>query len=68
MEEKKSRYTEAQNKATQKYIKNNLEQISFRVKKGEKEHYQNAAASLGLSMAQFFINAADDYIEREAGK
>ena len=67
MDEKKSRYTKAQNKATQKYIKNNLEQISFRVKKGTKEHYQNAAASMGLSMAQFFINAADKMIE-EKGK
>ncbi len=68
MDEKKSRYTQAQNKATQKYQRENLEQINFRVKKGEKEHYRNAAASMGLSMAQFFINAADDYIEREAGK
>lgn len=66
MEEKKSRYTPAQNKATQKYIAANLEDIRFRVRKGEKQKYVDAAAAAGLSMAQFFINAADEKIEREA--
>ena len=56
MEEKKSRYTQAQNKATQKYQRENLEQINFRVRKGGKKYYQDAAAAMGLSMAQFFIN------------
>lgn len=65
MEEKKSRYTQAQNKATQKYHRENLEQINFRVRKGGKKYYQDAAAAMGLSMTQFFVNAADDYIERE---
>ncbi len=65
MEEKKSRYTEAQNKATQKYQRKKLEQINFRVKKGTKEYYQEAAAAMGLSMAQFFLNAADRFIEQE---
>ena len=65
MEEKKSRYTQAQNRATQKYQRDNLEQVRFWVRQGEKQKYVDAAASMGLSMAQFFINAADDYIERE---
>ncbi len=64
-EEKKSRYTEAQNKATQKYIRENLEEIKFRVKKGEKEKYKNAADKAGLSMAKFFITAANEKIERD---
>ena len=63
-EEKKSRYSEAQNKATQKYIKNNLENISFRVKKGEKQKYIDAANEMGISMAQLFIRAADKEIEK----
>lgn len=67
MDEKKSRYTEAQNRATIKYQKANLEQINFRVKKGLKEYYQQAAADMGLSMAQFFLNAADRMIEQESG-
>ena len=61
--EKKSRYTDSQNKATQKYQKENLEQINFRVHKGMKDHYQKAAAEMGLSMAQFFISAADEKIK-----
>ncbi len=64
-EEKKSRYTEAQNRATQKYIRENLEEIKFRVKKGEKEKYKKAALNSGLSMAQFFITAADEKIDRD---
>lgn len=64
-EEKKSRYTEAQNKATQKYIRENLEEIKFRVKKGEKEKYKNAADRAGLSMAKFFITAANEKMERD---
>ena len=62
-EEKKSRYSEAQNKATQKYIRKNLENISFRVKKGEKQKYLDAANKMGISMAQLFIRAADKEIE-----
>ncbi len=65
-DEKKSRYTEAQNKATQKYIRENLEEIKFRVKKGEKEKYKLAAESAGLSMAKFFISAADEKIKRDS--
>lgn len=65
MEGKKSRYSEAQNKATQKYIKENLEEIKFRVKKGEKDKYKVAAEKAGMSMAKFFITAADEKIKNE---
>lgn len=65
MEEKKSRYTPAQNRATQKYQRENLEQINFRVRKGEKKKYADAAAAAGVSLVQFFIMAADEKIERE---
>lgn len=65
MEEKKSYYTPAQNKATQKYIKENLEEVKFRVKKGEKAKYKDAAQKAGLSMAQFFLTAADEKISRD---
>ena len=68
MEDKKSRYTEAQNRATQKDQREKLEQINFRIRKGEKQKYVDAAAAAGLSMAQFFISAADEKIEREERK
>lgn len=63
--EKKSYYSEAQNRATQKYIKNNLEEIKFRVPKGEKGRYKEAAEKSGLSMAKFFTTAANEKINRD---
>lgn len=66
--EKKSTYkgySQSQNLATQRYIKENLEEIKFRVKKGEKQKYKDAAEQIGMSMAQFFITAANEKIERE---
>lgn len=64
-EEKKGRYTEAQNKATQKYIRENLEEIKFRVRKGEKDKYRVAAERAGMSMAKFFLDAADEKIAHD---
>lgn len=46
-------------------ISKNLEEIRFRVKKGEKQKYKNAAQKVGMSMATFFITAADEKIERD---
>ena len=65
MEEKKSRYTQAQNKATQKYIKEHLESIQIRVPKGRKEYYKSAADSAGQSLNQFIISAMDEKIDRD---
>lgn len=65
-EEKKRRYTEAQNRATQRYIRENLEEIKFRVRKGEKDRYKAAAEQAGMSMAKFFLTAADEKMSREA--
>ena len=53
-------YTEAQNRATQKYIKENLEEVRFRVKKGERAVLQNAAKEAGQSMAQYVIQAINE--------
>lgn len=54
-------YSEAQNKATQKYIKENLEEIRFRVRKGERDKLHAAAAERGQSTAQFVIHAVNEY-------
>ena len=67
-EKKKTYYSEAQKRATAKYMKENLEDIKFRVPKGEKAKYKAAAADAGLSMAQFFVTAADEKIERDGLK
>ena len=53
-------YTDAQNRATQKYIRENLEEVRFRVKKGEKAVLQNAAKQAGQSMAQYIIQAVNE--------
>lgn len=50
---------------TQKYIWENLEEIKFRVRKGEKDRYRVAAEKAGVSMARFFLDAADEKIARE---
>ena len=57
-------YTNAQKRATQKYIRENLEEIRFRVRKGEKAVLQEAAKQAGQSMAQYVIHA----INAHAGK
>lgn len=53
-------YSAAQGRAVQKYIKENLEEVRFRVKKGEKARIQDAAAQAGQSMAQYIIQAIND--------
>ncbi len=60
-EEKKSRYTAAQKKSAEKYIEEKLEEIKFRVPKGQKAVIKSYAESQGKSVNQFIldcINAA----------
>ena len=52
-------YNESQNKATQKYIAANLEQVRFYVQKGEKDALKAVAKASGKSMAQFIIDAVN---------
>ena len=58
-------YTDAQNRATQKYIKENLEEVRFRVRKGEKAILQEAAKQADQSMAQYIIQAINDRAGRQ---
>lgn len=46
-------YTQAQNKATQKYQKKAYDSIQFRVKKGLREKYNEYAAKRGLSLSAY---------------
>ena len=54
-------YNEASKKATIKYIKENLEEVRFRVKKGEKDRYKKLAESAGMSLAEFLNTAVEEY-------
>ena len=55
-------YNESQKKATAKYMRENLDDIKIRVKKGERERYKGLAARVGLSVNQLFIQAVEEYI------
>lgn len=46
-------YSQAQNKATQKYQKKVYDSIQFRVPKGKRELYNQYAAQRGLSLAAY---------------
>lgn len=61
MEDRKRRYTQAQNRATQKYIAANLEEVRFRVKKGERARVKGIAKSRKMSMAQYIIRCINTY-------
>ena len=58
-------YTQAQNRATQKYIKENLEIVSFRVRKGKRKAYNDLAAKRGLSLSNMLETYLDGECEKE---
>lgn len=66
MENKKREYTQAQNKATQKYIKNNYDSVMLRMPKGKKEQIKAHAESQGESLNGFVNRAIDEAIDRES--
>lgn len=65
-EEKKSRYTESQKRAAEKYLSEKVEDIKIRVPKGKKEIIRTHAAGQGESMNQFVVRAIDETMERDA--
>ena len=54
-------YSQAQNKATQKYVKNNYDRLQVTCKKGKKEEYAALAAKRGMSLNQLI----NELLERE---
>ena len=58
-------YTKSQNKASQKYQKENYERINLAVPKGTKEYYRLKATEQGYaSLNQFIKDAITEKIER----
>lgn len=57
---KKREYSQAQNKATQKYIKNNYDEIKVRVPKGKREEYKVKADVEGKSLNQFIVDCIEE--------
>ena len=53
------KYTEAQNKATQKYIKAAYDTFTIRVPKGMREEYKKHAENKGISLNKLVIDLLD---------
>lgn len=61
-EEKKTRYTAAQKKSAEKYLEEKLEDIRFRVPKGQKAIIKAYAEAQGKSVNQFIIDCINEKI------
>jgi len=61
----KSRYTEAQKRSAEKYLREKVEDIRIRVPKGQKEVIKAFAESQGKSVNQFIIDCITDAMNKE---
>lgn len=57
------KYTEAQKKASIKYLKEKTDNIQIRTPKGTKDKWRAAADQRGQSLTQFIIGAVEDKIK-----
>ncbi|MBE5881220.1 MAG: hypothetical protein E7289_02740 [Lachnospiraceae bacterium] len=58
-----AKYTKAQNKATQKYIKNTYDTVTTRVPKGMRDVYKAHAESKGTSLNKLIIDLLNKDME-----
>ena len=68
MGESETKVSKAQQKAVNKYVKNNYDRINVTLPKGRKADIQQAAAAAGESMNQFITRAINEAMQRDAGK
>lgn len=66
MEEKEVKVSRAQQKAVNKYVKNNYDRINVTLPKGKKAEIQEAAAEAGESVNTYIRNAIDQRISERA--
>lgn len=66
-EAQKRKYTQAQNKATQKYIKNNYDEFKIRLDKGKKDLIKSYAEATDESLNGYIKKAVSNRIETETG-
>ena len=57
--------TEAQKRATMRYMKNNYDRIELKVAKGKKADLQDHATSMGESLNGFVNRAIDEAVVRD---
>ena len=63
-----SKYTDAQKKASIKYIQEKTDDIRIRTIKGTKDKWKEAADVAGVSLTQYVVDAVEEKIEREKEK
>ena len=59
-----SKYTEAQKKASLRYMQEKTDDIRIRAPKGTKEHWTAAAEAAGMSLNQYVIKTINEKIEQ----
>ena len=57
-------YTEAQARATKKYL-SNIGEYKLRVSKEDKDRYMSVAKSAGMSLNAYIIQAIEEKIQRD---
>ena len=60
-------YNESSKRATLKYIKENLEEVRFRVKKGVKDRYKAHAEKRGKSLTALIVDLLERDIKEYSG-
>ena len=60
--------SKAQQRAVDKYVKNNYDRVEFKPEQGEKARYKAHAEKMGESLNQFLIRAVDETIQRDNEK
>ena len=63
-----SKYTEKSKEYTMQYMKDNLDEIKFRVPKGQKEIIRSHAESRGEKLTPFIVRAIDETMQRDIEK
>ena len=63
-----SKISKAQQKAVQKYVKNNYDRVVLTLPKGRRENIKEYATSQGESMNAFIIRAINETMERDNHK
>lgn len=60
-----SKYTEAQRKASIRYMREKTDDIRIRAPKGTKERWKAAAEAAGVSLNQYVMRCVEERIEQE---
>lgn len=58
------KYTDAQRRATLKYLSEKTDDVRVRVPKGTKERWRTVAEVEGKSLQRFIIDAIEEYIQK----